>query len=81
MKWSDLMEKEQLIELFYEDYYLQNLTKNKIFKRVEFDKQAFYIFSKINKLNKFRDINQFIEYYSKKFFVEKISLKFLKKLC
>lgn len=73
------MEKEQLIELFYEDYYLQNLTKNKIFKRVEFDKQAFYIFSKINKLNKFRDINQFIEYYSKKFFVEKISLKFLKK--
>lgn len=45
------------------------------FKKIKFDKLRFYIFSNINRINEFKNLDEFIDYFSTKYFQE-ISLWF-----
>lgn len=76
------MNIEQVIELFYEDYYLNDQSRSElnVFKKIRFDKLGFYIFSNINKVNEFTNLNEFIQYYSAKYFEKTFSLNSLSKI-
>lgn len=68
------MDKEILIRKIYNDYYLHNVIKKEAINEIKFDKQGFYIFSKINSSKKFKNADDFIKYYAKQFYSDKFSL-------
>lgn len=77
-----MMNIEHIVELFYRDYYLIE-KNNKIpvaFKKIKFDKLRFYIFSNINRINEFKNLDEFIDYFSTKYFQENFSLDSLAKI-
>lgn len=67
--------KEQLIEKFYNDYYLNDCVKKYCIKNIECDKQGYFIFSKINQVNNYETFDKFIEYFSEQFFRENLNIE------
>ena len=62
--------KKKVVEKFYNDYYLGDYIKKYRIKKIEFDKQGYFVFSKINQINDYKDFNENIKHFSKQFFKE-----------
>ena len=76
-----MMNIEHIVELFYRDYYLIE-KNNKIpvaFKKIKFDKLRFYIFSNINRINEFKNLDEFIDLFFNKIFSRKFLFGFISK--
>lgn len=67
--------KKQYVEKLYNDYYLHDYVKKYRIKSVEFDKQGYFIFSKINQANNYKKFSTFIEDFSKQFFKENLNIE------
>lgn len=63
------------MEKFYNDYYLCEYVKKYCIKQIECDKQGYFIFSKINEVNNYKNFKEFIEHFSKQFFKEQLSIE------
>lgn len=66
--------KKKLVEKFYYDYYLCDYVKKYCIKEIEFDKQGYFMFSKINQIDNYKNFNKYIEHFSKEFFKENLSM-------
>ena len=71
--------KKKLVEKFYNDYYLGDYVKKYRVNEIEFDKQGYFIFSKINEIDDYKDFNEYIKHFSKQFFKESLSVGLLDK--
>ncbi len=71
--------RKNLVEKLYNDYYLCDYVKKYKIKNIEFDKQEYFIFSKINQVNNYKRIDEFIKYFSKEFLKENLNLEKFKK--
>lgn len=71
--------KKEVVEKFYNDYYLGDYIKKYRIKKIEFDKQGYFVFSKINQIDDYKDFNEYIRYFSEQFFKENLSIDLLDK--
>lgn len=71
--------KKKLVEKFYNDYYLRDYVKRCRIKKIEFDKQGYFVFSKINQIDDYKDFNEYIKHFSKQFFKKNLSIDLLDK--
>lgn len=72
-------DKKKLVERFYNDYYLGDHIKRCRIKKIEFDKQGYFVFSKINQIDDYKDFDEYIKHFSKQFFKENLSIDLLDK--
>ena len=72
-------DKKKLVERFYNDYYLGDHIKRCRIKKIEFDKQGYFVFSKINQIDDYKDFDEYIKHFSKQFFKENLNIDLLDK--
>lgn len=71
--------KKKLVEKFYNDYYLGDYVKQYRVNEIEFNKQGYFVFSKINEIDDYKNFNEYIKHFSKQFFKESSSVNLLDK--